>query len=170
MVRTRFYGMTLAGSIALAASTVSADYKAYHGAVCQSYTGSSAMATAYSYEGATASSSDADDVGMVTCPLVRDRINSASSLTAVYVEARNQANNPGLSEFICQLNSQTEDIGGSSVDYHTLYTATTGNVQLGPFSVETSNGNEGSYSVDCYMTPGDKVYHILVNESNSAAD
>lgn len=105
----------------------------------------------------------------VTCPLIRDRINSTGSLKRAYVEGRNVSNANG-GAFECTLYSQTEDLGGSVLDFHTRSTASTGLVQLGPFSVATTSGNEGAYSMYCYLNPSDEIFHVFVEEDSGASD
>jgi hypothetical protein len=140
------------------------DVKAYHGAFCQ-YDGDDVQGAFYDEEGASYITSSTSRV--FTCPLIRDRWNSSSSINSVYIEGFNEST---VSAFSCTLISQSEDISGTTLDSHQLSQSAANAVTLGAFTVDTSGGNEGSYAVLCLLDDGDRLFHIYVNESTSASE
>ena len=140
-----------------------ADVKAIHGAVCQTdtlFTGASVKYNAV--DGVYVSGGGA----YVACPLIRDRINSSTSLTSVTAEVYI----PSGGGMLCTLYSQTEDSGaGSYVDTDSEERYTAGEGQMS-YAVSSSSGNEGSYGLFCDMSNGSAIRHIHINESNSATD
>jgi hypothetical protein len=158
-------------SVVAVTNDVSADSKAFHGAFCQIDGFSETVPSGfYDGEGFMMLGSSSTDVGVVTCPLIRDRIGSSTSLANVYVEGRNVVNTVADPAFTCVLNSQQEDTKGTVLDSHTLSKTTIGNVQLGGFTVDSTSGNEGAYSLDCLTHHQEQVYHVLLNENDAATD
>jgi hypothetical protein len=140
-----------------------ADTKSIHGAACQEaqlFTGSSVHYGAVSgiyVQGAGA---------YVVCPLIRDRINSTTSMSSVVAEVYI----PSGGFILCSLYSQTEDSGsGNYVDVDSQERYTAGNGQMS-FSVDSSNGNEGSYGLFCDMSGDTEIRHIHTDENNGATD
>jgi hypothetical protein len=140
-----------------------ADTKSVHGAVCQ---------TAQLFTGASVNYEAVDGVSVsgggayVVCPLMRDRINSSTSMTSVVAEVFI----PSGGGILCGLYSQTEDASAGDyvdVDSEERYTAGEGQMS---FSVDSSNGNEGSYGLFCDMGDFTEIHHIHTNESDSATD
>jgi hypothetical protein len=141
---------------------VSADIKAYHGAVC---TLAEPVLAQLEHNELGVANVDgfAFFTTLVTCPLIRDRINSSANLSRVVIEAFNSAD-----ELSCTLFSQREDTSGAVLDFHTQTLSTTGNVQFPSFTVTTTSGNEGSYAVTCDLGALDRVSHIFVEELNGS--
>jgi hypothetical protein len=141
-----------------------ADQKSVHAAICQ---------TQYLESGA--SLSYAESLGIVAvggfvyvvCPLMRDRINSTTSLSSAAVEVYV----PSGGEVYCALYSQGEDSGGAgtTVDFDSGNRTTAGEGQIN-LSVDSSNGNEGAYGLFCSLTEDSQIHHIQTNESDSASD
>jgi hypothetical protein len=139
----------------------SADIKSVHGAVCQPEQFSWADNVSYGSDGVRS-------VGgtHVICPLMRDRINSSTSMSSVVAEVAIATGG----SINCTLSSQTEDgAAGSTVDTDSVSSSTSGETQM-TFSVDSSNGNEGTYSLFCDMSNDSLIHHIYTNEDNGASD
>jgi hypothetical protein len=143
-----------------------ADVKAIHGAVCQP-SGPFFDLSNVDHSAVFGAIAQTDNVD-VACPLVRDRINSSTSLSSAAVEFFNSTastTNPS-----CLLFAQVEDTSGSYIDFESASTTTTGFTQLNFTGLTTTNGNEGSYGLQCTMGLSDQLYHINLNENNAATD
>jgi hypothetical protein len=161
-------GILLTG---LVAHNADADIKAFHGASCvlDSEPLSETTVAFNDADGFTLFASGTTAQG-VTCPLFRDRVNSSDSLVNVYVEGFNAINGGGVADYRCTLSSQSEDTSGETIDTHQRATTTIGNVQLGPFAVASSTGNEGAYTLECILQDQEVIYHVYLNESDTATD
>jgi hypothetical protein len=142
-----------------------ADVKAYNGAFCQ-------PGAFFDYShidhdavfGVTALTNGME----VVCPLIRDRINSATSLTQTIVEFFNytaSGDHPS-----CSLFAQVEDTAGSYTDFESASTTTSGHAQLIFSGLTSISGNESTYGLQCTLGVNDQIKHINMNESNSATD
>jgi hypothetical protein len=140
-----------------------ADVKSIHGSVCQPYGGFDKSDLSYNAVTGVVADTNVE----VVCPLLRDRINSATSLSSVVVEVNNYTSSGN--NFDCTLYAQTEDSGGSYVDTDNQTTSTSGATQM-TFNVTSTNGNEGTYGLLCEMGTFDTIHHIHINEDNSATD
>jgi hypothetical protein len=158
--------MKKAGSFALClgilgvAVPASGDTKSVHGAICQ---------TDYLFTGASVKRSAIDGIyteggeAYVVCPLIRDRISSSSSMSAVVAEVYI----PSGGFILCSLWSQDEDgSAGGYVDVDAVERNTAGQGQMS-FNVSSSNGNEGTYGLFCDMSNGSKLHHIHTDESGT---
>jgi hypothetical protein len=135
----------------------SADIKSLHGAVCQINHVFSGSVTYSAEDGVTVSGG-----AYLVCPIMRDRINSSTSLSEVVVEV--DVFGGGV---LCTLSSQGEDgSAGSTVDTDSDEIYADGQLD---FVVDSSSGNEGAYGLFC-DTSNASILHIHVNESNSATD
>jgi hypothetical protein len=144
-----------------------ADWKVYNGAGCikNDQPGDGSIARG-AVNGIYA---DGGSFANVVCPIVRDRINSSTSLTDVYVEFSNLRGGDNF-PVRCFLWTQTEDgNSGSFVDWDYDESTVQGRVQL-YLSADTSSDNEGAAALDCTIWEDDHLYHYLVGESNSATD
>jgi hypothetical protein len=140
-----------------------ADIKAINGAVCQPSQGFSDADLHYdAVRGVVA-----ETTVQVACPLIRDRINSTTSLNSVTVEY--QSYNVSGDDIECALYAHNEDPAGSYVDFDTASTNGSGGVQLS-FSVASSSGNEGTYGLWCELGIFDEINHIQINEDSAAGD
>lgn len=106
----------------------------------------------------------------VTCPLMRDKINSAASVARIVVELYNSSNVD--STITCLVHTQTEDHALGSLtewvwDYQVLQTSTIGRTQLAFDDFATYNGNEAAYAVDCSLHPNDILRHVMVEENET---
>lgn len=161
--------MKYIGSLALGLAILglglpaAADVKSIHGGVCQAVQlFGSGTANPDAVNGFTV----ATDAAYVVCPLMRDRINSSSSLDSVVAEVYI----PSSGYILCNFYSQTEDgSAGGYVDIDTVERYTSGEGQM-TFSVTSSSGNEGSYGLFCDMSSGSQIHHFYINESDSATD
>ncbi len=144
-------GLAILGVVVPAAGS---DTKSIHGAVCQP--GSLGSLSYNAYYGAAASGGEAYAI----CPLMRDRINSTTTLSSAVVEFFI----PGGGFAYCSLYSQTEDGSYGYVDYDTQEANTSGAVQLS-FHVDSTAGNEGTYGLFCDLSNGTYIAHIHTNES-----
>jgi hypothetical protein len=103
----------------------------------------------------------------MVCPLIRDRVESSTSLSDVVVEGYD--NDSGT--ISCTLYSQHEDNGVvGELDWDTQTSSTLGRMQLEFNDIDMSSDNEGSLSIECYLTMGSSIYHVYVNEDTSAAE
>jgi hypothetical protein len=153
-----------------------ADIKAFHGAFCQidgfSIDEPSAF---YDVEGITLLGATVNDVAVVSCPLIRDRIGATTTLTNVAIEGHNIKNTAGdgatFATFACALSSQKEDTDGTLLESFSKSTTTIGNVAFSGMTVDSttgsSGGNEGTYVVDCVLNDQETVFHVHLNESTS---
>ena len=144
---------------AVARTSAASNIKSYHGAICTSqyeYLDN----TVFKYEIGIVNG-DPDNV-FVICPLIRDQQWSSSQVQNAYVETYNFWGGSTLS---CWFVTQNEDSEGTLLDFDLITTDGGGFQQLGPFSVETSYGNEGSYSLYCELGSFDAIYHIWVTEN-----
>jgi hypothetical protein len=158
-----------AGSLALClgilgvAVPASGDTKSVHGAICQTdtlFNGGSVVRSAI--DGVYVSGPSGAGA-YVVCPLIRDRINSSTSMSAVVIEVYI----PSGGGILCGLYSQSEDgSAGSYVDVDSEERYTTGQGQMS-FSVTSSSGNEGTYGLFCDMSNGTKIHHIHTDESGT---
>jgi hypothetical protein len=139
-----------------------ADTKSVHGAVCQATQVFSGGSVTYGGDNGISVSGGA----YVVCPLMRDRINSSSSLSSAVAEVWISSSSGSI---LCNFYSQGEDSGaGSYVDVDTVERYTSGEGQM-TFSVSSSNGNEGTYGMFCDISNA-TIRHIHTNESDSATD
>jgi hypothetical protein len=146
------------------ASTVQADTKAYHGAVCQPQWPSYGDQLRYSQSGVHNDGTLGTGSAVVTCPLIRDRIGNATQVADVAIEVFNLSGS-----FSCTLYSQGEDSDtGSTVDLETQQTFSTGRQQFNFSPLNTTSGNEGSYAVQCVVPTNGTVYQIYVVEDNGS--
>jgi hypothetical protein len=136
------------------------DTKSFHGAACVGSTVDDLVALEFGVDGVVNVAQSA--TAIVVCPLIRDHINSSSQIDSVAIEAYNASGS-----FSCYLWTQAEDIGGGVLSWDYKTTSSTGNVQLSNFTVETTPGNEGSYSVTCDLGPSDRLYHIYLSETGT---
>ena len=155
----------LIGALCVVGNAAAADYKAYHGGKCQySHTRFAFGLERSSISGVYA---NADDV-VVTCPLVRDRMQSATSLAWVEVEGYSSGND----DYACVLDSQTEDgESGSWIDFDSFQVTVAGRVDEKLEVASTSgatSGNEGTYALGCVLPQGSSLYHYLVAESTAS--
>jgi hypothetical protein len=142
-----------------------ADGKAYNGAFCQPgwlFDHSDIDHDAVS--GVTALTDGME----IVCPLMRDRVNSTTSLTQTVVEFFNYT--ASGSHIGCNLYAQVEDTAGSYTDFESASTTTSGLAQLVFSGLNSTNGNEGTYGLQCSMGVNDQIKHIYMNESNAATD
>jgi hypothetical protein len=140
-----------------------ADVKAINGAVCQP--AGSYDLTYLHYDAVRGVVADA--TVQVACPLIRDRINSTTSLNSVVVEFFSY--NASGDDIECSLYAHTEDYGGSYVDFDSDSTNAFNGTQL-TFNVSSTNGNEGTYGLHCELGIWDEINHIHINEDSGAAD
>lgn len=152
---------TITCSILLAclcvASPSIADKKAFSGSFCK---GARASAGVVWNANLTQTS--------VTCPLIRDRVNSATSLNSATLEGWKQSASAGATT--CTLWSQTEDeTSGAAVDAETIEQTSAGNFQQ-TFHITSSDGAEGGYALTCTLQPDDEIYHIQLDETSAASE
>jgi hypothetical protein len=139
----------------------SGDTKSIHAAICKDGGGVGSIGYSAS-EGITGTGGAQN---FVTCPLIRDRVNSSTSLDSVVVEVYI----PSGGSIECTLYSQDEDGNlGGVVDSDYQERSTQGIGQL-TFNVASSSGNEGTYGLFCDLSNSVSVYHIYMNE-NTATD
>jgi hypothetical protein len=150
-------------AIVAVGAPAAADVKAINGAVCQPSQGFGQDDLHYdAVRGVVA-----DTTVQVACPLIRDRINSSTSLNSVVVEFLSY--NVSGDDIECALYAHTEDYGGSYIDYDSDSTNAYGGTQL-TFNVTSTNGNEGTYGLWCELGIYDEINHIHINENSAAAD
>jgi hypothetical protein len=150
----------------VATSSRADDVKAFHGASCQPKTDDHDWDGADEWSVDQAGLQNYEEVrngvaAIYICPLVRDRVSATNTLESVTIEGYNYEDT-----FACTLFSQTEDYGGATYDSHNQSTSGTGNVQLSSFSVATTNGTEGSYSLLCGLGYTDRIYQVHLRENN----
>jgi hypothetical protein len=137
-----------------------ADLKSIHGGVCQAVQvfGSGSVGPE-SIDGFVVNA----DGAYAVCPLMRDRVNSSSSLSSAVAEVYI----PSGGYINCNFYSQTEDgSAGDYVDIDTVERSTVGEGQM-TFSVSSSTGAEGSYGMFCDMGSGTQIHHIYLNETGT---
>jgi hypothetical protein len=160
-------GVLVVGAVIGWALSASGDTKAYHGAICRNAV---QLGSGFDHQAWDNGFFNTDSSSVfAVCPLIRDRVSATNTLTSVVVEGFNRIDHfdPGASDFTCTLVSQNEDALGSTLDTHRL-TAPLGQgfKQLGPFSVDSSSGNEGSYALRCALDKDEGIYHVYVSENN----
>jgi hypothetical protein len=137
-----------------------ADLKSIHGGICRAvHVFGSGTAEAEAVDGFVVNS----DGAYAVCPLLRDRVNSSTSLSSAVAEVYI----PSGGYINCQFYAQTEDgSAGDYVDIDTVERTTVGEGQMS-FAVTSSTGAEGSYGMFCDMGSGTQIHHIYLNESGT---
>jgi hypothetical protein len=140
-----------------------ADVKSIHGAICQPTSVASGASVGYQeIYGVVAVGGNVQ----VVCPLMRDRMNSTSSLTSMTTEVYV----PSGGGIDCTLYSQTEDgSAGYYVDVDSASRTTAGEGQITLY-VDSSSGNEGAYGLYCSMSENSAIRHIYTSENDGASD
>jgi hypothetical protein len=139
-----------------------ADEKSIAAAICQPQYIPAGASISYTDMGGVAA---ANGSIYVVCPLMRDRMNWAST-TQTYTELTI----PSGGSVYCALYSQNEDgLAASTVDVDTVNRTTAGLGSIG-LSVTTSSGNEGAYGMYCSLSSGSELYHIYTNENNNGTE
>jgi hypothetical protein len=141
-----------------------ADVKAYNGAFCQP-SGFSSPSNLY-YDAVFGVRALANTE--VACPLIRDRINSTTSLTTTIIELFNTTTSGDHPS--CTIYAQVEDTAGSYTDFETGSTTTSGHAQITLSGLTSTNGNEGTYGLQCWLGTNDDLKHVHMNENNAATD
>jgi hypothetical protein len=159
----QLHGVALCLAILGVGLPAAADVKAIHGAVCQPAEGYDLGDLHYNVVWGVVGDANVN----VVCPLVRDRINSSTSLNSVVAEVFNYTGSGN--NFQCTLYAQVEDSAGSYIDFDTESTSTSGFAQL-TFGVTSTSGNEGTYGLECSMGVDDEIVHIHINEDSGASD
>lgn len=102
--------------------------------------------------------------GTYTCPLIRDNVGAANNLGAVWVELFHASS----TSTTCTLSTQVEDQAADILDQEVVRVPATGSAsgfQQASFSaMQTSDGNEGGYSVSCNLSNGTALRQITVRE------
>jgi hypothetical protein len=156
-------GFALCLAILSVGLPATADIKSFHGAMCQPII---PFNVENIYPNAIDGVVAVNGYGHVICPLMRDRINSSTSLNSVVAEVFI----PTGGEVDCTIYSQTEDgSAGDFVDSYNDSSTTPGETQLS-FSLDSSSGNEGTYALWCYMTQDSQIHHVHTSEDNGATD
>ena len=147
------------GGASLAGDAQAADRKVFHGGICQWDENQPPDLT---YEALGVANNGSTSVDLV-CPLVRDNIFANDNIVGVWVEMTKSE----ATTTTCRLKTQREDSDDMHYfDYETETATGPGAQQMVFRSVQTFNGDESSYSLECDLDPGDKLTQITVKEQN----